>query len=32
MCTYDGYVSQYLLRPPRSCDQVMGHKPGAAER
>ena len=24
MCTYDGYVSPYLLRPPRSCDQVMG--------
>ena len=24
MCTYDGYVSPYLLRPPRSCDQVIG--------
>ena len=24
MSTYDGHVSQYLLRPPRSCDQVMG--------
>ena len=24
MCTYDGYVSPYLLRPPRSCNQVMG--------